>query len=313
MEDLYKILDISYDASQDDIKKAFREKSKIYHPDISSGNDEYFKKLSYAYETLSDITKKKAYDNKFFLKSTRTFFEGQKRNYRSDSFNINYNLTLSLHEIFFGKNATIEFERKIFDGSTLKCNKCNGYGYETVKTNFLGKTIKNTVTCSSCNGSGKKVKKEKYKTEKVSLNVEIERGFPIGQYKTIKNVGHQDPFTNSYGDLVIYVHLNKEPNWEVDNVDLIYYTEVDLLKYIKGGKLTIPHFNKKYNADLPSNKETFGLEKTLKLSKLGLYRNGFHGNLYVKVKPKIPKELTQKEDELLKSLCKENNFKTELI
>lgn len=61
---LYDILEISESATQDEIKKAFRNLAKQYHPDSESGNEEKFKEINDAYEILSDKDKKKIYDSK---------------------------------------------------------------------------------------------------------------------------------------------------------------------------------------------------------------------------------------------------------
>ena len=62
--DLYEILGVSKDASEADIKKAYRKLSKKYHPDINKepGADEKFKEIAEAYEILGDAQKRAAYD-----------------------------------------------------------------------------------------------------------------------------------------------------------------------------------------------------------------------------------------------------------
>ena len=60
-KDYYKTLNINRDSSQDDIKKAFRKLSKQYHPD-KGGNEDKFKEISEAYDTLSNPDKKRRYD-----------------------------------------------------------------------------------------------------------------------------------------------------------------------------------------------------------------------------------------------------------
>ena len=61
-DDPYATLGVSKNASEEDIRRAFRKLAKELHPDISSGNEERFKKVSSAYEILSDPDKRRAYD-----------------------------------------------------------------------------------------------------------------------------------------------------------------------------------------------------------------------------------------------------------
>ena len=65
----YKILGVKRDASEKEIKKAFREKAKLYHPDKndSPNAEQKFRELAEAYEILSDFKKRKAYDKKVSL------------------------------------------------------------------------------------------------------------------------------------------------------------------------------------------------------------------------------------------------------
>ncbi len=70
-EDYYQILGLLYDASQDDIKLAYRQLAKAYHPDVNNGDTEKedrFKMISQAYETLSNAEKKNSYDLWLLLK-----------------------------------------------------------------------------------------------------------------------------------------------------------------------------------------------------------------------------------------------------
>lgn len=62
MTSLYTILDVENDASQEDIKKAYRKKAQAHHPDKEGGDEELFKEIQKAYEILSDANKRKHYD-----------------------------------------------------------------------------------------------------------------------------------------------------------------------------------------------------------------------------------------------------------
>lgn len=62
MKNLYEILDVPKDASESDIKKAYRKKAQTSHPDKDGGDEELFKAVQKAYEILSDANKRKHYD-----------------------------------------------------------------------------------------------------------------------------------------------------------------------------------------------------------------------------------------------------------
>ncbi len=73
MEDYYEILGVPENASEEEIKKAFRELAKKYHPDRPGGNAEKFKKIVEAYRVLSDRRLRQEYDQKRRLQTSFTF------------------------------------------------------------------------------------------------------------------------------------------------------------------------------------------------------------------------------------------------
>ena len=64
MKDYYKILEVEEQASDDDIKKSYRNLSKKYHPDVNPGGEEMFKDIAEAYEVLGNKDKRVQYDNR---------------------------------------------------------------------------------------------------------------------------------------------------------------------------------------------------------------------------------------------------------
>src|SRR3989338_164379 len=62
MKDYYKILGVNRDASEEEVKKAFRKLAHAYHPDKSGGDEAKFKEVSEAYSVLSDKKKRQQYD-----------------------------------------------------------------------------------------------------------------------------------------------------------------------------------------------------------------------------------------------------------
>lgn len=168
-KDYYSILGVSKSASDDEIKSAYRNLAKKYHPDINKEADaqEKFKEISEAYSVLSDKTKRANYDQFGSADGAQGFggggFSGFSQGFEGgfeDIFNIFGNafgrgskaarheqgadletdITITFEEAAFGVEKEITINRN------EKCTHCNGTG---------AKSSSDTTTCTDCNGSGK--------------------------------------------------------------------------------------------------------------------------------------------------------------
>lgn len=170
--DYYEVLGVDKNASDTDIKKAYRTLAKKYHPDMNPGDKEAeakFKEANEAYEVLSDASKRQKYDqygHAAFDPSQSagggyggfggfdvdlgdifgSFFgggfgsRGSQRNGPSKGDDIEVNVTISFEEAVFGCKKEISFSRM------KKCSSCNGTGAAS------GSAEK----CPSCNGTGQR-------------------------------------------------------------------------------------------------------------------------------------------------------------
>ena len=170
--DYYETLSVSKDASEADIKKAFRSKAREHHPDKNAGSskaEEEFKAVNEAYEVLKDPNKKAAYDqyghaafenggfgnaggggdfssafSDVFEDLFGDFMGGSSRRGSSSSStrgsDLRYNMTISLEEAYKGKATTITVP------SSVKCEQCSGTG---------GKDGAQPSSCPTCGGMGK--------------------------------------------------------------------------------------------------------------------------------------------------------------
>ena len=179
-KDYYEILGVSKNATQDEIKKAYRVKAKQYHPDMNEDKaaaEEKFKEASEAYSVLSDEKKRAQYDQfgADFANAGYSGFSGNggfdfsgfgsgmgfdidlddilgsvfgggfggfktQKNGPSKGADLRYNMTLTFEEAVFG------VEKEIIVNRSEKCTTCNGTG---------SKSSSGSVTCSKCNGKGK--------------------------------------------------------------------------------------------------------------------------------------------------------------
>ena len=194
----YDRLGVSKDASQDEIKRAYRKMSKKYHPDINKepGAEEKYKEVQEAYETLSDDQKRAAYDqygpdgaNGFggqggfggfdggagfggFEDIFSSFFGGgatRNPNAPRQGDDLQYRVNLSFEEAIFGAEKEVHYNReatcKTCSGSGAKpgtspvtCGRCHGQGVINVHTQTPLGMMRRQVTCDVCHGTGQEIK-----------------------------------------------------------------------------------------------------------------------------------------------------------
>jgi molecular chaperone DnaJ len=193
VKDYYKILGVDKNATQDDIKKAFRKLARKYHPDLNPGDktaEQKFKEMSEAYDVLGDPKKRSEYDQfgtspfgaggpgfegfRTYDFGQRDFDTGGFGDIFSDIFgggirpearfakgpDMLMGLELTLEEAFAGVTKPISFDREVI------CRACNGSGAESFQTCEVCKGtgsiktskgfFKMSQPCASCGGTGRK-------------------------------------------------------------------------------------------------------------------------------------------------------------
>ncbi|MGT2930358.1 molecular chaperone DnaJ [Streptococcus dentasini] len=195
-QEYYDRLGVSKDASQDEIKKAYRKMSKKYHPDINkeSGAEQKYKDIQEAYETLGDEQKRAAYDQYGpdganagfgggfggfdsagfggFEDIFSSFFGGgtsRNPNAPRQGDDLQYRLNLKFEEAVFGAEKDVTYNREAechtCHGSGAKpgtspvtCSRCHGQGVINVDTQTPLGMMRRQVTCDVCHGTGKEIK-----------------------------------------------------------------------------------------------------------------------------------------------------------
>lgn len=299
MKDYYKILEVEENASDEDIKKSYRNLSKKYHPDVNPEGGEKFKEIAEAYETLGNKEKRAQYDssknNPFAGTSFQDMFNqmfnngnanfGQRR--RKQAPDKILRLKVSPVESYLGAEKLIQYMRDYgcntcngTGGEQQICGGCGGSGYQVKSfgTGFMAQQIRTACPtcaargytlihkCVSCDGRGSK-------TIVNEVRVKLPIGCDNGQYLRLGNLG--DFRNGEYGDLIVQIELEPKDGYEKMNDDLIYNLTVNLDE-IQQEKFIIPHPDGKLSMDAPKIVDT---SRPLRLRGKGY--NG--GDMYVKI------------------------------
>jgi DnaJ family protein A protein 2 len=327
MTDYYNLLDLDKNASIDAIKKAYKQKALKCHPD-RGGNEEEFKRVSAAYETLSDPQKKSVYDNggqqqyngggmnhndifsQFFGNQGNQFgfnFQQQSKHKMNNSM---YKINVSLADIHSGikKNLKIHIKKTCFNCKNT-CSVCNGSGMQQIRhQNGPFIQIINTP-CNSCTTGVIFSKKTNCNCKEGTLEQEnmILLDIPKGTKNNINfvypNLGEQPVKKDDIpGDLLCQINTTDHTHFKRigESLDLEMNISITFLESIIGKNVSIKHFD----GLLDINTNIFGIINPNQ--KYIIYDKGLcnKGNLVILFNIDYPKNvvLTPESISLLKNI-----------
>jgi molecular chaperone DnaJ len=304
MKDYYKILEVEENATEEEIKKKYRNLSKKYHPDVNPDGDDKFKEINEAYEHLGDKTKRAEYDNRknnpmggspfdiFGSMFGGGGFQQQRRKNAPDKI---IKVEISPIESYHGLQKNISYFRDIkchiCDGSggdQQQCQTCRGAGFQikTFGTGFMVQQIR--TVCSTCGGRGYTLIHKCYycdgrgaKQATNEITISIPKGSDSGQFFKIPSAG--DYKNSDVGDLILQVELIPKDGYEKMNSDLIYNLYLNLQE-IQKDKFNIPHPDGELIVNSP---KVFDSSKPLRLRGKG-YPGG---DMYVKLNVRFERSI----------------------
>ncbi|MBS3171542.1 molecular chaperone DnaJ [Candidatus Woesearchaeota archaeon] len=327
-KDFYKILGVSKKASQDEIKKAFKQLAKKYHPDINKGKDseEKFKELNEAFQILNDPIKRNQYDqfgeadfnsqdfnsqgfdfNDIFRDFGFGEFFGFGKRQKEENSNLRYDLEITFEDAFSGLRKTIEVPQFVSctsckgtgakSGYLKECLECGGAGeYKKIQRTVFGQVI-SIATCAKCEGSGNIIAEKCEKcggNKKIKqikkIEVEIPKGIDNEQYIKIP--------TDS-GNIYVVIYIKQHKIFDRDAENLFCSTFIDVATAVFGGEIEIPTINSKAKLKISPGTQSHTIFR-LKNQGMPILNSNKRGDQFVKVIVKIPEKLTKKEEEALK-------------
>ena len=292
MQNYYKVLGVNENATQEEIKKAFRKASLKNHPD-RGGNKEEFQKINGAYQILGDPEKKREYDNQ--LKNP--FMRG-------GGFNINGGGPDDIFKMFFGNNVPFGFPGgpnvQIFqNGRPVNINQLR-------KPTPITKTI--TITMEEAyEGINKPIEIERWihsngvkKVEKEKIYVHIPSGIDNQEIIILKDKGNIMN-ENATGDIKIFVTVKNDTDFVRDGLNLIYKKKISLKEALIGFNFDVKHLSGKTYCINNNNGKIITPQYTKVIRNMGMRRERQHpappitGNLIIVFDIIFPEELTEEQ------------------
>ncbi|MDD3625809.1 MAG: molecular chaperone DnaJ [bacterium] len=339
-KDYYEILGVARDATQDEIKKAFRKLSLKFHPDRNLGNaeaEEKYKEISEAYSVLSDSEKRSRYDNfgsasgpgmgfdfgDIFEDIFGDFFgsKRQSRNRPRKGADLHYKIDLTLKEVAVGVEKEIEVSRLIYcemcNGSGAKagtnpevCPVCNGTGQVKKQNGFF--TI--ATTCIRCGGQGSIIKEPCEKCHGTGktrftkkIKVKIPRGIEEGTRVRIAGEGDAGMSGGPPGDLYIAIFIEEHEIFKRRDFDLFCEVPITFIEAALGTAIEIPNiFGEPVKVEITKGTQTGDI---IKITGQGLSNEYDTGDLFVSIFVETPTKLNKTQEALLKQFAEVSGIK----
>ncbi|PAF46811.1 DnaJ family protein [Helicobacter sp. 12S02634-8] len=277
---LYKTLDVSENATAEEIKKSYRKLARKYHPDINKDKEaeEKFKEINAAYEILSDEKKRAQYDQ-----FGDNMFGGQNfSDFARSQGGAGINLDDILSQIFGNAGG--------FGAGANHFSFGGGFGFEPDLDIRANLTI---PFVSAVLGD-----KHHINIQNNSFDIKIPAGICEGE--TIRVRGKGKAGRNGNGDLLLKISIAPDDTYTRENDDLIKTFDLPLKTALFGGKITIPTLYKEVQLKIPANTKN---NQKFRIKELGVKnrKTGHMGDLYLRANIILPHTDTLPE-ELKKAL-----------
>jgi curved DNA-binding protein len=291
-KDYYEILGVPRQASQEEIRRAYRKLARRYHPDLNreSGAEERFKEVGEAYEVLSDPQKRERYDS--LGAEWRAGGAGGRQDFEDFSFQQGF---ADGTRVEFGDEGFSEFFQRLFGGGPPNAGggPLRGADHEAM----LELSLEEAIT-----GGRRRLSLQDGR----SVEVNLPAGVRDGQRIRVAGHGGAGRAGAQSGDLYLRVRLKPHPRFRRQDEDLYVDLPVAPWEAALGATVPVSTLNGTAQVRVPAGSSS---GRRLRLRGRGLPKqSGGHGDLYATVQITLPKQLTDQERRLFEQLAQASEY-----
>ena len=339
--DYYEVLGVSRNATEVEIKRAYRTMAVKFHPDKNPDDhtaEEKFKECAEAYSVLSDAQKRAAYDrfghqaagaggfdpgftnfeDIFDLFGFGDMFGGRssRRSSVRRGADLRYDLEITLEEAAAGKDEKLRIPRLetcgTCEGSGAEkgtepedCITCGGSGQTRYQQGFFSVMR----TCPNCSGKGRIVRdpckdcrgQGRVEKEK-SLEIKIPAGVETGSRLRVTGEGEAGEGGGPAGDLFVVIHVKEHEIFERQGANLYSAVPITFAQAALGAELKVRTLDGEEELKVPAGTQTGTIFRVKSQGMPALGGRG-RGDLFVAVTLITPKNLTKEQRKLLEQLA----------
>jgi curved DNA-binding protein len=310
-KDYYNTLGVSKNASDKEIKSAYRKLARKYHPDVNQdekGAEERFKEINEAYEVLSDSGKRAKYDQlgvnyhrwQQAGGSANNFDWAQWMDSRGTGRRPNVQYADDLGDLFGGGGGSFsDFFTAIFGDVSGGSGTGRRRGFEQGSAAASGVNLEHELEISlteAFSGTNRVIKKDGRR-----LKVKIPAGAKTGTRVRMRGEGNRT-YGGQTGDLFLKVKVSPDPRFERDGDNLYTDVNIDLYTAVLGGEARVPTLAGDLKLKIPAGAQNGQKMRLRGRGMPRLKKPDESGDLYVRLQVSLPKQLSEKEQQLFEEL-----------
>ena len=336
MADFYETLGVDRDATQDEIKKAYRKLARQLHPDVNPSPEaaDRFKEVTAAYDTLGDPQRRRQYDagpaagagGFGFGDIFDAFFGGggaggrgpRSRAQRGQDALVR--VELDLNEVMFGTHRDLEVDTAercpdcdgscCADGTSPKtCPECNGEGEVRRQVRSVLGPVVTSTPCGTCSGYGTVIDRHCPKCHgqgrvraRTTIPVDIPAGVDTGLRIRLPGMGEAGPAGGANADLYLEIRVRDHEMFTREGDDLSCVLEVSMVDAVLGSSTTLPGLDGDIELDIPAGVQS---GEVLRVEGRGIthLQSTTRGDVNVTVQVVTPTKLDGRQKELLREFA----------